>query len=309
MPEQPLALVADDGATIHGHVWLPAAEPRCVLLLVHGMAEHAGRYRRFGAALAAAGHAVFAANLRGHGPEAGAARGHFVDGGGWRRLLADVTAVRAEAVRRYPRQPLVLFGHSMGSFVVQELMATDGGGGAAAAVLSATDKPPAALRLFGLTLATAERLRVGPRGTSAVLQFFSFGAFNRPFRPARTDFDWLSSEPAEVDAYIADPDCGFACSTASWQALLRSIGRAQSAEARRKLPATLPVLMVAGTADPVARGGAGPEALARAYRRAGLSDVEVRLYRDGRHELLNDRMRETVTADILEWLDRRLATA
>lgn len=303
MPEQPLELVADDGAPIRGHVWLPATEPRRLAVLIHGMAEHAGRYRRFGAALAANGYAVFAPNLRGHGPDAGAARGHF--GGAWRRLLADVAAVRAQALRRFPGRPLVLFGHSMGSFVAQELLTTDGGG-AAAAVLSATDKPPAPLRLFGLALATAERLRVGPGAASAALQFFSFGAFNRPFKPARTEFDWLSADSAEVDAYIADPDCGFACSTSSWQDLLRAIGRAQAGAARRKLPAGLPVLMVAGTADPVARNGAGPEALARAYRRAGVRDVEVRLYPDGRHELLNDRTRETVTADILEWLDRRL---
>lgn len=303
MPEQPLQLAADDGTTIRGHLWLPETEPRRLILLMHGMAEHAGRYARFGNALADAGFAVFAPALRGHGT--GEPRGHFGGDDGWRRLLADVDAVRAEALRRFPGRPLALFGHSMGSFVTQELLAS-GMEGVSAAVLSATDKPPAALRLFGLGVATLERLRVGARGTSPVLQFFSFGAFNRPFRPARTEFDWLSSDPTEVDAYIADPDCGFACTTASWQALLRAIGRAQSSAALRKLPTTLPVLMVAGAADPVARNGAGPNALARAYRHAGLRDIEVKLYPEGRHELLNDRMRDEVTADILAWLDEHV---
>lgn len=303
MREQPLQLAADDGATIRGHTWLPETEPQRLIVLIHGMAEHSGRYARFGNALAEAGFAVFAPALRGHGT--GEPRGHFGGDDGWRRLLADVGAVSAEARRRFPGRPLVLFGHSMGSFVTQELLAT-GMLDVSAAVLSATDKPPAALRLFGLALATLERLRVGERGASPVLQFFSFGAFNRPFRPARTDFDWLSSDPDEVDAYIDDPDCGFACTTASWRAMLRAIGRAQSAASLRKLPADLPVLMVAGTRDPVARDGKGPHALARAYRRAGLRDVEVRLYPEGRHELLNDRMRDEVTADILAWLDDRV---
>lgn len=300
MPEQALRLTADDGAPIRGRTWLPDAEARRIVLLVHGMAEHANRYGRFGTALANAGAAVFAPHLRGHDPEAGDTRGHFGD---WRRLLADLAAVRAEAVRRFPERPLVLFGHSMGSFVVQNLL-VEQPDGVAAAVLSATDKPPAVLRWFGLALASAERLRVGARGTSAILQFLSFGSFNRAFQPARTEFDWLSSDPDEVDAYIADPACGFACDTASWRALLRTIGRVQSPAALRKLPAALPVLMVAGATDPVARQGAGPEALARAYRGAGLDDVEVRLYPGGRHELLNDRMRGEVTADILAWLEK-----
>jgi alpha-beta hydrolase superfamily lysophospholipase len=298
MSQHPLELTAGDGALIRGHVWLPETEPRRVVLLVHGMAEHASRYGRFGAALADAGAAVFAPHLRGHDPGTEDTRGHFGD---WRRLLADVAAVRAEAERRFPGRPLVLFGHSMGSFVVQNLL-LEQPEGVAAAVLSATDKPPAALRLFGLAIASAERLRVGAQSASAILQFLSFGSFNRPFRPARTEFDWLSSDPGEVDAYVADPACGFACDTSSWQALLRTIGRVQSTAALRKLPATLPVLMVAGTADPVARHGAGPRALAQAYRRAGLRQVEVRLYPEGRHELLNDRIRDEVTADILAWL-------
>lgn len=299
MQQQSLELTAGDGAPIRGHIWLPDAEPKRLVLLIHGMAEHSARYARFGTALADAGNAVFAFDLRGHGDEA--SRGHFGDEN-WQKLLGDVETVRDEALHRFPGRPLVLFGHSMGSFVTQELLTTSMPD-VAAAVLSATDKPPAALRWFGIAAASAERLRVGARGTSPVLQFFSFGSFNRPFRPARTEFDWLSADPDEVDAYIADPRCGFACSTASWQALLRAIGRAQSAGALRKLPAGLPVLMIAGDADPVARQGAGPRALARAYRRAGLREVEVRLYPEGRHELLNDVMRDRVTADVLSWLE------
>lgn len=307
MPRKSFEFNAEDGAPIHGHCWLPDTAPRAVAIVIHGMAEHSGRYHELGAALAASGMATFAPDLRGHGPRSGRRRGDFGDAV-WQRLLADLDAVRAHALDRFQARPVVLFGHSMGSFVVQELLATRDAP-VAAVVLSATDKPPLPLRLAGSAVAALERRRLGPRATSDLLRKMSFGAFNRPFSPARTAFDWLSADSAAVDAYIDDPDCGFDCTVASWQALLQAIGRAQSRTARRKLPRALPVLMVAGDADPVARNGRGPRVLARAYRRAGLRDVTVRVYPRGRHELLHDAMAAQVRCDMLDWLDARLPGA
>lgn len=308
MTAQTFRHTAGDGVDITVHAWLPKTPPRASVQVVHGMAEHGARYARLAGALNAAGYAVHAQDLRGHGPEA-ATPGHIDD---WRRLVADVREIHERLRRRFADGPHVLFGHSMGSFVVQDCLA-DFGQSVDAAVLSATDKPPLPLRGFGLALAAIERRRKAPQATSALLQTFSFGAFNRPFdsedAPARTAFDWLSTLPEEVDAYIQDPCCGFACSTQTWLELLRAIGRVQSPAHRARIPADLPVLLIAGDADPVARGGKGPHALARAYRRDGMHDVSTRLYPGGRHELFNDAMRDDVTTDMLAWLDRRLAPA
>jgi len=302
-------LLEDDNGALRVYHWPPAEPTRAVVQIVHGMAEHAGRYARFAERLNAAGYAVIAHDQRGHGAtgEMQGELGHF-GARGWPALPGDVATVADIAVERYPNVPLALLGHSMGSFVNQDVLARHGHR-YVAAVLSATDMPPRPLRWFGRALAGIERRRLGAHATSELLQFFSFGAFNRPFKPARTGFDWLSSDPDAVDAYIDDPHCGFACTTEAWCELLGALGRVQRPSHYGKIPDVLPVLMVAGDRDPVARNGRGPHDLAEAYRRAGISDVSVQLYPQGRHELLNDTMAEAVTDDILAWLDKHIERA
>ncbi len=200
----------------------------------------------------------------------------------------------------------------MGSFVAQDCAALLGEN-LEAVILSATDIPPTALRIGGQFAAAIEQCRLEPRRSSALLQALFFGNFNRPFDSkqalARTGFEWLSADPAEVDKYIADPLCGFACTTQTWRQLLAAIARVQSRSHIQAIPAHLPFLLIAGSDDPVARDGKGPYALAASYRRAGLTDVSTRIYPGGRHELLNDEPRKLVIQDMLAWLDRRLDAA
>lgn len=301
---------AASGAVINSYCWLPQAKPKRVLQIVHGMAEHAGRYAAFAETLTQAGYAVYAQDLRGHGPGA-ELLGHFGAGDGWQRLIAEVADIHAFIRDQHPQLPVILFGHSMGSFIAQECAARFGGQ-LAALVLSATDMPPQPLRLAGQLAAKIEHWRLGARSSSALLQQLSFGNFNRPFASetaaACTGFEWLSSDPLEVDKYIADPYCGFACTTDSWWQLLHAIGQLQSRSSLQAIPADLPIMMIAGDSDPVARNGKGPYALAAKYRRAQLNDVSTKIYAGGRHELLNDHTRGQVMNDLLAWLDRRLNT-
>jgi alpha-beta hydrolase superfamily lysophospholipase len=135
------------------------------------------------------------------------------------------------------------------------------------------------------------------------MALLSFGAFNLRFFPARTPSDWLSRDPAQVDRYLADPWCGFTCSAQFW---VDQLGGMIELEAMEKdgarIPRHLPVLMFAGTHDPVSRGGKGIEQLAACYRRHGAADVKTRLYPKGRHEMLNETSREQVYADVADWL-------
>jgi len=281
--------------------------------IVHGMAEHAGRYTALAESLTNAGYAVFAQDLRGHGQTGhlGKQQGHFADTDGWQRVIADVREIHELMRSEHPQLGVVLFGHSMGSFIAQDCVARFGSQ-LDAVVLSATDMPPAALRLAGQMAAWIERKRQGPDKSSALLQTLSFGNFNRPFvrenGTARTEFEWLSADTAEVDKYIDDPDCGFACTTETWWQLLAAIGRVQSRSSIQAMPANLPMLLIAGSEDPVARNGKGPQALATKYRRMGITDVSTKIIAGGRHELLNDQPREQVINDMLAWLDRRLNT-
>ncbi len=287
------------------HCWRPDTTARGVVQIIHGMAEHSGRYERLAGALTARGFAVYAHDLPGHGPHA-EPRGHFADRRGWRVAISSIRDVQRIAQREQPGKPFFMLGHSMGSFLLQHFVA-DSGNTLAGAVFSATTGDFGALRRVGLGLIRAEAALWGRRHPSAVGEALSFKAFNRAFAPARTRFDWLSRDPAEVDKYAADPLCGFRCSTGLWIDLLDAGGRITHPNRLRRVPKTLPALLIAGEDDPVSKGARGPRTLERHYQQVGLRDVSVKIYPGARHELFNDRCRDQVTADLLAWLEDHLA--
>lgn len=289
--------------------WRPRGAARGCVQVIHGMAEHSARYARLAARLTAAGYAVYAHDLPGHGPQGDAAvRGHFADRRGWRVALSSIRDVQRLAQREQGGRPLFMLGHSMGSFLLQHYVA-DSGGALAGAILSGTTGDLGALRPLGLGLLRVEAALYGRRHPSAVGETLSFRAFNRAFRPARTPFDWLSRDPAEVDRYIADPHCGFRCSTGLWIDMLEAAARFTDPVRLRRIPRGLPVLMIAGAEDPVSGGPRGPRALERKYLQVGLRDVTVKVYPEARHELFNDTCRDEVIADLLAWLDARAPAA
>jgi alpha-beta hydrolase superfamily lysophospholipase len=296
------------GGGLHACVrsWRPDEPARGAVQVVHGMAEHSGRYARLGAALAGRGFAVYAHDLPGHGPRAHEDdRGHFADRRGWRVAITSIREVQRIVQREQAGKPLFMLGHSMGSFLVQHFIA-DSGNTLAGAVLSATSADFGPLRRVGLALIRGEAALYGRRHPSALGELLSFKAFNRRFRPNRTAFDWLTRDKAEVDAYAADPHCGFRCSTGLWIDLLDAGGKLTHEHRLRRVPKALPVYLIAGAEDPVSGGARGPRALAALYRQVGLRDVDVKVYPGARHELLNETCRDEVTADLLDWLEKRL---
>jgi alpha-beta hydrolase superfamily lysophospholipase len=157
---------------------------------------------------------------------------------------------------------------------------------------------------LGLLIAQLERLRVGAHGKSRLLQQMLFGAFNKPFRPARTSFDWLSRDPAEVDKYIADPRCGFDSQVQLFIDILRALPALSRSSRQAGIPKALPIYIFRGSRDPV---GINVDQLLAAYRVAGLTGVTYKPYPEGRHEMLNEINRDEVTRDLIAWLDRVIA--
>lgn len=305
MSESGFQLQQADGSLIHVHRWPPVGELRGVLIIVHGMAEHGARYARFAAAANAQGWAVLAPDLPGHGLTASAGtRGHFADEDGWALALAVIHAVRRRVAERHPDLPLVLLGHSLGSFLVQQYV-VERGKGLAGVILSATSGSLGPSRELGLALMKAEAMLFGVRHPSRLAEALTFKTFNKRFQPARTAFDWLSRDTLEVDKYRADPLCGFRCSAALWASLFAAGGNLIDAARLARIPKQLPILLICGTVDPVSQGVAGPSLLAQAYRDAGLRRVQLLSYDGGRHELLNDICRDEVTSDLLDWLQER----
>jgi alpha-beta hydrolase superfamily lysophospholipase len=285
--------------------WRPDGATRGVVQVIHGMAEHSGRYARLAECLTADGFAVYAHDLPGHGPQADpAARGHFADRRGWRVALSSIREVTRVAQREQGGKPLFMLGHSMGSFLLQHYVA-DSGNQLAGAIFSATTAEWGTARTVALGLIRVEAMVYGRRHPSVVGEAISFRTFNRKFQPARTGFDWLSRDAAEVDKYVADPHCGYRCTTGLWIDLFEAGAKLIAPARLRRIPKTLPILMIAGAMDPVSEGARGPQALERAYVGVGLRDVTTKIYADGRHELFNDTCRDEVTRDLLAWLNAR----
>jgi len=301
------AFQATDGATLHVSGWAVAA-PKAVVQVLHGMAEHGSRYARLAEALAAAGYTTYAHDHRGHGRSVpdGSPPGHMADHDSWNRIVADAHAVNREIAGRHLGLPLIVLGHSMGSFVLQQLLFEHPRDMVAAALSGSNGKPPA-IAALGKLIARIERARVGRRNPSPILQSLTFGQYNRAFAPARTEFDWLSRDPDEVDRYIADPLMGFPVSTQTWLDMLRALDRIADPTNVARIPKGLPLYLLAGDRDPVGDRGRGMPRLHDAYRRAGIRDVRLTLYPDGRHEMLNETNRQEVMSDLIAWCDEMVA--
>lgn len=293
-----------DGVVGHGRRWMPAGAPRAVVQIAHGMAEHSARYERFAAELTGAGYAVWANDHRGHGRtgERGTL-GHFEAEDGWGCAVEDLRRVSLLARESVgDAVPLVLLGHSMGSLLARSYAAR-WGDDLAGLVLSGTPADPGLLARIGRSVAKVEGRLRGAAHPSTLLDRMSFGAFNKAFQPARTDFDWLSRDEEAVDSYVADPLCGFVCTDGFYAAMLGGLTRVNR---HAGLPAALPVLIISGAADPAGNNGDGVRPVAEMMRAEGVHDVTLTLYPGARHEIVQETNRDVVVADVLTWLDAHL---
>lgn len=278
---------ATEGLTLTTYAWEGVSEPRAVVQLSHGLAEHAGRYDRLATALNDAGYLVYGHDHPGHGGtgESADSLGSF-GAAGWTGLVADVATVGRWVADQQPDLPRFLIGHSMGSFALQQVI-VDHSDLWSGVVLSGTT----ALDQLAAGMAADDQ------GASGDLS-----AFNAGFEH-RTGYEWLSRDETEVDRYVADPWCGFEASPDVMPQMFSSSARLADGEVLAGIRPDLPVLVVSGDADPLAGGGALIELVGQRYREAGLTDVTVRLYPEARHEIFNETNRDEITAFVINWLD------
>jgi alpha-beta hydrolase superfamily lysophospholipase len=303
MQSETRAFPTSDGTRLHLYVWRPDTPPvRGVVQIAHGMGEHAGRYEWVANALCDAGYAVYANDHRGHGRTAAGpdALGELGKDG-WNRCVQDQREINDRIAVDYPGVPRVLLGHSMGALLAHQYLCQHGAT-LAGVVLSGTPAGSrVALWLPGL-IARVERRRVGRAAQSAVMAWLLFGQLNREFEPGRTEFDWLSRDPKEVDRYIADPHCGFVLHVQSLIDMFRGVGWAARPANLARIPKDLPAYIFSGDRDPVHQRLTGLWILLDRYQNAGLRNVTHRFYPDGRHEMFNEINRGEVVEDLLRWL-------
>jgi alpha-beta hydrolase superfamily lysophospholipase len=301
MPGTEFAFQAHDGARLLGRRWLPDRGNRAIVQIAHGLAEHSARYARLAATLNEAGYGAYASDHRGHGPSAETADlGHFADGDGWTKAVRDLWTFNRLIASDEPSVPIVFLGHSLGSFLGRQFVADHSDALAGAAFSGSNGKPPA-IATLGRIFARIERLRLGRRGKSKLLFDMWFGDYNKPFKPARTAFDWLSRDEAEVDAYIADPLCGFPFTTQLAIDVLDALPYLSSPASLAPIRKDLPIYVFSGERDPV---GSNIEGLVADLKAAGFTRLTTRIYPDARHETLNETNRGEVLRDLIGWLDR-----
>lgn len=282
-------------------------KPKAIIQIVHGMSEYIDRYDDLASYLVGRGFIVCAEDHIGHGGTAAspAEYGHMPVNGGKDILLGDVDTLRRMMEANYPGVPYVLYGHSMGSFIVRSYLARYGEG-LAAAVLSGTGNVPAPLSKAGRTMARALAAMRGETYRSALIDGMGAGGYGKKIENARTPLDWLSTDEAVVDAYIADEKCGFMFTVGGYATLLDLTAEVVTPECAARVPKGLPIFFVAGDGDPVGDMGAGVHAAVQLLRNAGASRVSEKIYPGMRHEIHNEIGHEQVYNDIASWIEQSI---
>ena len=289
---------ASDGAEIHYRYWAGPASPRAVVQIVHGAAEHSGRYDRFAKTLVSEGYAVYATDHRGHG-RTRVRSGELGDAGpdAWNRFIEDEQQLSQLIRQANPGAKLVLFGHSLGSFIAQDYI-TRRPELIDAVVMSGTAYgPPPPQELIAALEGATKAAPLGPSEFWASL----FKDFNKPFT-GQPGFEWLSRDAAEVKKYQQDPQAGFPFSNELVRDIFRGVTVLRDPAREARIPKTLPVLVIQGSLDPVGGNLKRTQALLDRYQALGLTRVSHKFYDGARHEVLNETNRDEVTRDVLSWL-------
>lgn len=294
-----LTVAGDGGHQIQTQLFVPDGTPVGIIQVTHGLGEYIDRYARFAGHANERGFIVIGHDHRGHGGH-DEERGYFAPKDGWRLVVDDILRVQKYAQERFTDLPITLLGHSMGSFFAQ-YFAMIHGGRLSALVLSGSTWPSRSLSLFGNILSRLVCFFRDERSESGLLDNLGFGSHNKRFKPARTEYDWLSRDEAEVDKYIADPLCGGPFTAGLWRDLTSLLLRLGSDEGINRVPSDLPILITGGSDDPVG-GEDGMGNLALHLAQTSHSRIKVKIYPSGRHEMLNETNRDEVTDDWLTWI-------
>ena len=292
---------------IHARICTPDGTPRGIVQIAHGIAEHINRYEDFMRFLAENGFVAVGNDHLGHGKSIARLeeQGIFAEKDGWNYVVEDMKKLRELVTEQFPNLPYVFFGHSMGSFLTRTFLILhpdlyD------AAILSGTGHQSPALVNGGFLAAELMTKLKGPRSSGQALNDMAFGSYCKRIKNPRTPFDWLSRDSETVDKYIADPLCGFVCKTSLYRDMMGGLKFLTSQKNINKMNKDAPIYFMSGAEDPVGDYGAGVETAYKAFCRAGLKDVMIRLYPGGRHEMLNELNRDDVMQDILNWLNEKM---
>ena len=292
---------------IHARMCVPDTEPRAIVQIIHGIAEYIDRYDEFMSFLADNGIIAVGTDHLGHGKsiESEEQTGFFAYENGWDYAVRDEEVLRLAMHENYPELPIIVFGHSMGSFMARTLLIRypDAFN---AAIISGTGNQGSALVNGGLFMGTLVTGLKGAHHYSKFLNNLAFGSYNKIYENPKTEYDWLSRDEANVQKYIDDPLCGFIPTCSLFRDMMTGVKFITNKKNLTAMNKDMPVYFMSGDMDPVGECGKGVQKAYNNFLEAGMKDVSIKLYPGCRHEMLNEINKDEVYSDILTWLGSKI---
>ncbi|WFD09335.1 alpha/beta hydrolase [Tepidibacter hydrothermalis] len=293
---------SDDGVSITVHKWADVEKSRGCILILHGMAEHSLKYDEFSRLLNKNGYIVYGCDHRGHG-KTGIEHnqlGHF-DENGWDKIVSDIKNI-IDYIKKENNKPLILLGHSMGSLLARTCIQEFPEEFSAVILSGTTIGGNFVKRNIGYMISKIYASIYGYNKKAYLMDKLTFGNYNKSFYPNNTEFDWLSSDEDKVDEYTKDSLCGFVCSGGLYVNLLKGVKLTINRDNINKIPKKMPVLIFSGDKDMVGSNSKDVVKLYNAYKRAGIENIDLKIYENGRHEMLNELNRYEVYEYIIRWI-------
>lgn len=292
-----------DGKNNHLIHWFDEEkEPKVIVHIVHGMAEYADRYDDFARFLCSHGMTVFANDHRGHGfTQTDGKLGFFESSDGWNYVVKDLKTIEELIKEKYPNIPYVMLGHSMGSFLARTFVIKYSDA-VNALILSGTGFHPGKISGIGKSIAYIQKALFKATSPSHLLNYLTFGSYNKTYKNRKTKFDFLSRDEAVVKKYIDDPLCGFVCPNSFFIDLIDGLDFIHDTENLHKMNKSLPVLLISGSDDPVGDYGKGVDKVEQMFISHELKRVDKIIYPEARHELINEINKQEVYKDLLNWI-------
>ncbi len=305
MNKKTYTLSSVTGNLLEMAIWYPQDEAKGVIQIIHGMAEHIGRYEETAQRLTEKGFAVVCHNHLGHGAMA-QIKGYFGEKMGWDALIEDVDRVRKKAQEEFPDTPYFLLGHSMGSFVLRCYLQSPKVKGLKGVVISGTGYFAKPLALFAKGFAKTLCFLGFKKKEAKIIDTLAFAGGNKQFAPVKTPYDWTSRDEEKVAQYAKDPLCGFIFTGKGYYDMFTGITRLTNKKNLDLMDKDLPVYFFSGDEDPVGKNGKGVKKVVEDFKNHGVKNISIKLYPKGRHEMLNEINREEVVEDLVTWVQKQL---
>lgn len=297
-----------DGKTkLHAVRWVPEGKVICILQIVHGMSEYIERYEELAQFLGEKGILVTGDDHLGHGRsvEPGGTYGYFCEQDPATVVVRDVHRLKKMTQEDYPGIPYVILGHSMGSFILRNYLFRYGTG-IEGAIICGTGSQPQILVKFCKMLAALQRIFLGDRHVAKLIDSLAFGSYNNRIPDAKTPSDWLCTDDQIVESYLKDELCGFTFTVNGFRTLFELLNRLNKMENVSRMPKDLPVYFIAGGMDPVGNYGKGVRKAYEDFKKADMKRLSLKLYPEGRHELLNEKNKRQVYEELYLWIMERV---